>query len=60
MLEIGEESNNQKSVIKKLINNELEFNNESNCDHHSHDHEEGHECHCGNDHYANNHDCKCH
>lgn len=55
------ESGSTDELVEKYLKGELEVNSQSNCNHH-HDHEENHECHCGNhDHeHKGNHDCKCH
>lgn len=49
---------NCDEIINMFINNELDLNNTSNCDHH---HEEEHDCNCGNEkhHHEHNHNCKC-
>ncbi len=45
---------NCDEAVKLFINDVLEYSDESNCDHHGHEHHESHECHCGTNHKCGN------
>ena len=46
-------SGNCDELVNKFLKNELALNDVASCNHH-HDHDENHECHCGNHHHEGN------
>lgn len=45
-------------AVEAYLSGSLEYNPNTRCDHHDHEHGEDHECHCGN-HHEGEHHCGC-